>query len=91
VEDETFALFLTKAILLSQFISSSAATPINIDTETANKVTRHVMENKTPYVFDVALEHIYMLMKKDSYKRFLSSKPFKEAMSQATHPVIRPV
>lgn len=35
------------------------------------------------YVFEPAQEHIYVLMKKDSYPRYLRSDQFKDLMEKA--------
>ncbi|XP_076819597.1 regulator of G-protein signaling 7-like isoform X2 [Clavelina lepadiformis] len=72
--------------IFSEFISPNGATPVNIDTQTLNAVKAEMKTKTTRFVFDLALEHIYKLMKKDSYKRFPSSKLFKETLETAIVP-----
>lgn len=71
----------------SDFISPSASTPVNIDTQVANLVKQELKKTqKTRYAFDHPLEHIFKLMQKDSYKRFLKSNIYKDALAAAKDP-----
>lgn len=56
-----------------QFIEADAPHEVNLDAATRD-VTRQNMENPCPLCFDEAQRMIYLLMEKDSYRRFLSSK-----------------
>lgn len=38
------------------------------------------------YIFDAAQSHIFLLMKKDSYQRFLRSDQYKTLLANATNP-----
>nr|XP_018668887.1 regulator of G-protein signaling egl-10-like isoform X1 [Ciona intestinalis] len=73
--------------IFEQYISPNSDTPINIDTQTALKVSKLIKTKRTRHTFDPALDHIYSLMKKDSYKRFLVSSVYKAAVKNAKHPV----
>ncbi|XP_078489264.1 regulator of G-protein signaling 11-like [Ciona intestinalis] len=73
--------------IFEQYISPSSDTPINIDTQTALKVSKLMKTKRTRHTFDPAVDHIYSLMKKDSYKRFLVSSVYKAAVRNAKHPV----
>ncbi|XP_078318755.1 regulator of G-protein signaling 7-like isoform X5 [Crassostrea virginica] len=67
--------------ITSEFLSNNAPREINIDSKTLETVNRNKEEMKGKpeslrYIFDPAQEHIYLLMKKDSYPRFLRSDQY---------------
>uniref|UniRef100_UPI00398E7D55 regulator of G-protein signaling 9b n=1 Tax=Pristiophorus japonicus TaxID=55135 RepID=UPI00398E7D55 len=64
------------------FLAQGARRWINIDGRTMEITVKGL---KTPhrYVLDAAQTHIYMLMKKDSYPRFLRSPIYKETQNKA--------
>lgn len=67
--------------ICSEFLSKNSPREINVDSktlETVNK-SREEMRGKPEsmrYILDPAQEHIYLLMKKDSYPRFLRSEQY---------------
>lgn len=64
------------------FILSEANCPINIDSK-SYETTKKNMEIKphSRYIFDEAAGHVYLLMKNDSYPRYLRSEMYKEYLS----------
>uniref|UniRef100_A0A669F750 Regulator of G protein signaling 9b n=1 Tax=Oreochromis niloticus TaxID=8128 RepID=A0A669F750_ORENI len=64
------------------FLARGAPRWINIDGKTM-EITVKGLKHPHRYVLDAAQTHIYMLMKKDSYGRYLKSPVFKETMKKA--------
>jgi len=58
--------------IFDNFLSEDAPNPINIDSKIKDTTVKN-MENPNRYCFEEAQEHIYRLMKTDSYARFLKS------------------
>uniref|UniRef100_A0A3Q3A798 Regulator of G protein signaling 9b n=1 Tax=Kryptolebias marmoratus TaxID=37003 RepID=A0A3Q3A798_KRYMA len=69
------------------FLARGAPRWINIDGKTM-EITVKGLKHPHRYVLDAAQTHIYMLMKKDSYGRYLKSPVFKDTMKkeQAAQP-----
>ncbi|KAM3859744.1 regulator of G-protein signaling 9-like [Diretmus argenteus] len=67
------------------FLTRGAPRWINIDGKTM-EVTVKGLRHPHRYVLDPAQTHIYMLMKKDSYGRYLKSAVFKETQKNAICP-----
>uniref|UniRef100_A0A3Q0RVR1 Regulator of G-protein signaling 9 n=1 Tax=Amphilophus citrinellus TaxID=61819 RepID=A0A3Q0RVR1_AMPCI len=67
------------------FLARGAPRWINIDGKTM-EITVKGLKHPHRYVLDAAQTHIYMLMKKDSYGRYLKSPVFKETMKKAICP-----
>ncbi|XP_015216075.1 regulator of G-protein signaling 11 isoform X1 [Lepisosteus oculatus] len=67
------------------FLAPGASKWVNIDSKTMEKTLQGV---KTPhrYTMDEAQMHIYFLMKKDSYPRFLKSDLYKNLLARAIVP-----
>ncbi|KAJ7987809.1 hypothetical protein DPEC_G00330360 [Dallia pectoralis] len=68
------------------FLARGAPRWINIDGKTM-EVTVKGLKHPHRYVLDAAQTHIFMLMKKDSYGRYLKSLVFKETQKRAIDPV----
>ncbi|XP_027466433.1 regulator of G-protein signaling 11 isoform X2 [Zalophus californianus] len=68
-----------------QFLAPGAACWVNIDSRTMER-TLEGLQQPHRYVLDDAQLHIYMLMKKDSYSRFLKSAAYKDLLAQAVIP-----
>ncbi|ETE71051.1 Regulator of G-protein signaling 11, partial [Ophiophagus hannah] len=68
-----------------EFLAPSATRWVNLDSKTMEHTLKGI---KTPhrYVMDDAEMHIYMLMKKDSYPRFLKSELYKKLLAEALVP-----
>ncbi|XP_054442764.1 regulator of G-protein signaling 11 [Pteronotus mesoamericanus] len=68
-----------------QFLAPGAARWVNIDSQTM-ELTLEGLCRPHRYVLDEAQLHIYMLMKKDSYPRFLKSDTYKGLLAEAMIP-----
>ncbi|KAM4524687.1 regulator of G-protein signaling 9-like isoform 2-T2 [Odontesthes bonariensis] len=68
------------------FLARGAPRWINIDGKTM-EVTVKGLKHPHRYVLDPAQTHIYMLMKKDSYGRYMKSPVFKDTTKKAICPV----
>ncbi|XP_066473001.1 regulator of G-protein signaling 9 [Tiliqua scincoides] len=68
------------------FLAPGARRWINIDGTTMG-ITVRGLKHPHRYVLDAAQTHIYMLMKKDSYGRYLKSPIYKEILSKAVEPL----
>ncbi|XP_053327360.1 regulator of G-protein signaling 11 [Spea bombifrons] len=68
-----------------QFLAPGAVRWVNIDSKTMEKTLENI---KAPhrFVLEDAQMHIYMLMKKDSYPRYLKSDMYKSLVGQAFIP-----
>ncbi|ERE69088.1 regulator of G-protein signaling 9-like protein [Cricetulus griseus] len=75
---QSFQYFLKKEF-------SGARRWINIDGKTMD-ITVKGLRHPHRYVLDAAQTHIYMLMKKDSYARYLKSPIYKEMLAKAIEP-----
>ncbi|XP_074867003.1 regulator of G-protein signaling 11 isoform X3 [Carettochelys insculpta] len=71
--------------IYQQFLAPGATRWVNIDSKTMEKTLEGI---KMPhrYVMDDAQMHIYMLMKKDSYPRFLKSELYHSLLAEAVVP-----
>ncbi|VDN14408.1 unnamed protein product [Dibothriocephalus latus] len=61
--------------IFEEFLGKNAVSEINIDSKTM-AATEKAIQNPTWFTFDDAKEHIYKLMKSDSYVRFLRSEDY---------------
>ncbi|XP_071342448.1 regulator of G-protein signaling 4 [Trachinotus anak] len=59
--------------IYQEYIEADAPNEVNLDAATREQ-TRQNVENPCPSCFDEAQRMIYVLMEKDSYRRFLNSK-----------------
>ncbi|XP_060099382.1 regulator of G-protein signaling 7 isoform X1 [Heteronotia binoei] len=62
-----------------EFLAPGAPSAINLDSKSYDKTTQNVKEPGR-YTFDDAQEHIYKLMKSDSYPRFIRSSAYQELL-----------
>uniref|UniRef100_A0A8C5QGB4 Regulator of G protein signaling 11 n=1 Tax=Leptobrachium leishanense TaxID=445787 RepID=A0A8C5QGB4_9ANUR len=67
------------------FLAPGAIQWVNIDSKTMEKTLENI-KNPHRFVLDDAQMHIYMLMKKDSYPRYLKSDLYKSLLGQAFMP-----
>uniref|UniRef100_A0A3Q1F1L5 Regulator of G protein signaling 9b n=1 Tax=Acanthochromis polyacanthus TaxID=80966 RepID=A0A3Q1F1L5_9TELE len=67
------------------FLARGAPRWINIDGKTM-EITVNGLRHPHRYVLDAAQTHIYMLMKKDKYGRYIKSPVFKDTMKKAICP-----
>ncbi|XP_051983389.1 regulator of G-protein signaling 11-like isoform X1 [Xyrauchen texanus] len=68
-----------------QFLAPGASRWVNIDSKTMEK-TLEGLKRPHRFVLDHAQMHIYFLMKKDSYPRYLKSELYKHLLAQAIVP-----
>ncbi|XP_057605693.1 regulator of G-protein signaling 11 [Hippopotamus amphibius kiboko] len=68
-----------------QFLAPGAARWVNVDSRTMER-TLAGLGQPHRHVLDDAQLHIYMLMKKDSYPRFLKSDLYKDLLAEAVVP-----
>ncbi|XP_058444021.1 uncharacterized protein LOC131425831 [Malaya genurostris] len=72
--------------IYEEFLEPGAPCEINIDGKTMEKVQLG-LRNPSRFAFDLAAEHIYMLLlKKDCYPRFIRSEHYKSLMANAIQP-----
>uniref|UniRef100_A0A8D8FM75 Regulator of G-protein signaling 9 n=1 Tax=Culex pipiens TaxID=7175 RepID=A0A8D8FM75_CULPI len=72
--------------IYEEFLEPGAPCEINIDGKTMEKVQQG-LKNPSRFAFDLAAEHIYMLLlKKDCYPRFVRSEHYKTLMANAIQP-----
>ncbi|XP_032183524.1 regulator of G-protein signaling 11 isoform X5 [Mustela erminea] len=71
--------------IYQQFLAPGAARWVNIDSRTMER-TLEGLRQPHRYVLDEAQLHIYMLMKKDSYPRFLKSAAYRDLLAEAVVP-----
>ncbi len=68
-----------------EFLAAGAPCQVNVDSKTLDAVTQAMHEHSIPqrYAFSQAEEHIFTLMSKDSYPRFIRSEIYKGVLSAA--------
>ncbi|KAF4084420.1 hypothetical protein AMELA_G00128500 [Ameiurus melas] len=62
-----------------EFLASGAPSAINVDSKSYGKTTQNI-KDPGRYAFEDAQEHIYKLMKSDSYSRFIRSSAYQELL-----------
>ncbi len=65
-----------------EFLAPGAPCEINVDGRTV-EMTQLALRKPNRFAFEAAQHHIFLLMKKDSYPRFLRSDEFKRLLSNA--------
>ncbi|ELT89740.1 hypothetical protein CAPTEDRAFT_201452 [Capitella teleta] len=71
--------------IYKEYLAPGAPCEINIDSKTMEGTLQSI-KHATRYSFDAAQEHIFLLMKKDSYQRFLRSEQYKHLLATAINP-----
>ncbi|KAG8192257.1 hypothetical protein JTE90_014113 [Oedothorax gibbosus] len=71
--------------IYNEFLSSNATCEVNLDSSTIQCV-QEAMKTPSRYTFDSALLHVYSLMEKDTYPRFLKSPHYRDLLLNALHP-----
>lgn len=64
------------------FLAPSAPLEINIDSKTRSDLMRRMVENPTSDLFDGCQDHVYRLMERDCFRRFVQSNIYKEFVQQ---------
>lgn len=68
----------------NEYLAPDAACPVNIDSkslELAREAISGGTGNQSRWCFDVAADHVFYLMKSDSYSRYLRSDMYKEYLN----------
>ena len=78
---------MRSSTLCSEFLSAGAKAEINIDGKTM-EATKTAMKSAVPsrHTFEVAAEHVYTLLKRDCYPRFMRSDHYKALINNAMNP-----
>ncbi|KAK3511110.1 hypothetical protein QTP70_030310 [Hemibagrus guttatus] len=71
--------------IYKQYLAPGATQSVNIDGKTM-AITLEGMRTPDRFVLDSAQMHIYVLMKKDSYTRYLKSEQYKSLLAKAVVP-----
>ncbi|CAF0778972.1 unnamed protein product [Didymodactylos carnosus] len=66
--------------IYNEFLSPGAYYSINIDQRIMNLTKQNMSNHSSRYTFDEAQEHIFNLMTRDTYNRFLRSELYKELL-----------
>ncbi|KAM3716130.1 Regulator of G-protein signaling egl-10 [Dirofilaria immitis] len=75
--------------IYNEFIDKNATSPVNIDCKVMEQ-TEENLKNPNRWSFDEAADHIFCLMKNDSYQRFLRSENYRELLNQSKKKRIAP-
>ncbi|XP_076442213.1 regulator of G-protein signaling 7-like isoform X2 [Babylonia areolata] len=67
--------------IFSEFLAPGAHNPVNVDCQIMELVRRRMDTNPNRYCFEEAKDHIFKLMKSDSYSRYLRSDQYKDYLS----------
>ncbi|EDO34351.1 predicted protein [Nematostella vectensis] len=70
--------------IYTEYLSEHSTSPINVDCKTHEEVEMN-LEKPGRYMFDAAQDHIFQLMKSDSYSRFLRSELYKELLKAPSY------
>ncbi|XP_077979569.1 regulator of G-protein signaling 7-like [Glandiceps talaboti] len=68
-----------------EFLVTGASCEINIDGKTV-EATQKALMNPCRFTFEAAQSHIFLLMKKDSYPRFMRSDAYKNLLANSLQP-----
>ncbi|KAI1892139.1 hypothetical protein AGOR_G00150900 [Albula goreensis] len=69
--------------IYDQYVAAESPNEVNLDSATREETKRN-LETPSLSSFDEAQRKIFLLMEKDSYKRFLKSRLFQEMVPQPT-------
>jgi regulator of G-protein signaling len=67
--------------IYNEFIDSNAQSPVNIDCKVQDVTEENLKNNPNRWSFDEAADHIFCLMKNDSYQRFLRSEIYRDLVN----------
>lgn len=69
--------------IFNEYLAKDASCPVNVDSKSVGLAAEALASPNGPnrWCFDVAADHVYHLMKSDSYSRYLRSSEFLEYMS----------
>lgn len=68
--------------IYEEFLAPDCACPVNIDSKSL-ELAREAMKSSVinRWCFDIAADHVYHLMRSDSYSRYLRSDMYKEFLN----------
>jgi hypothetical protein len=69
-----------------EFLTSEGSSEINVNEQTRNRIVKIIGGNPTRDSFAEAEHHIYELMKKNVYPRYLQSEIYKSMLDKAPIP-----
>uniref|UniRef100_T1IIJ8 RGS domain-containing protein n=1 Tax=Strigamia maritima TaxID=126957 RepID=T1IIJ8_STRMM len=72
--------------IFEEFLAPGASNQVNLDSKTVEN-TQKAMNKPNRYTFDSAQKHVFALMNKDSYPRFLRSEAYKQILANAAQPM----
>lgn len=67
--------------IFDEFLAPDAPCPVNVDSKSVELAKAALTNGPSFFCFDVAAEHIYLLMKNDSYPRYLRSDIYKDCLN----------
>ncbi|KAG5670072.1 hypothetical protein PVAND_000358 [Polypedilum vanderplanki] len=67
--------------IFDEFLAPDAPCPVNVDSKSVELAKVALTNGPSFFCFDVAAEHIYLLMKNDSYPRYLRSDIYKDCLN----------
>ncbi|KAF7637978.1 hypothetical protein Mgra_00002681 [Meloidogyne graminicola] len=67
--------------IYNEYIDSNAQSPVNIDCKIMEIIEENLKKNPNRWSFDEAADHIFCLMKNDSYQRFLRSDLYRDLLN----------
>lgn len=67
--------------IFAEYLAPDAPSPVNVDSRSVELATAALAAGPSFFCFDVAAEHIYLLMKNDSYSRYLRSDYYKDVLN----------
>lgn len=73
------------AAIYEEFLEPGAPCQVNLDGKTL-EMTQQTMKKPNRYTFDAAQKHVFALMNKDSYPRFIRSEVYKQLVANAIQP-----
>lgn len=76
--------FLINIYLYSEFLGPGAPNEVNVDGRTIEVIHQNI-RIPSRYTYNEAQEHVFNLMKKDSYPRFLRSDNYRNILENAGH------
>jgi regulator of G-protein signaling len=65
-----------------EFLAPDASMPVNVDSKSLDMARQaHTSPQPSRWCYDMAADHVYHLMKSDSYSRYLRSDMYKEFLN----------
>ncbi|THD26776.1 hypothetical protein D915_002443 [Fasciola hepatica] len=71
--------------IFCEYISDNGSSEVNVDDSLKEAIMENIMENPTIFIFDSAQQHIYNMVKRDTYMRFIRSADYAHAVHHAQY------